>query len=115
SESDAVEPVSDTVRPSAGWSALPPIQRVTAGAAGPVAESGFGGRLTTWQDPSFRGTLSHAVLDGAPGGLVKGVLTASAKPSSGLELPSLTLPVVAYGETADLAAGALPVQRAVQG
>ncbi|MCZ0997144.1 hypothetical protein O1M63_01970 [Streptomyces mirabilis] len=57
------------VRPAA-WPALPPIQRATD-RPGSVADAGFGGRLTTWQNPSFTGTLSHAVLDGAPGGLVR--------------------------------------------
>ncbi|NBM20657.1 hypothetical protein, partial [Streptomyces sp. GC420] len=78
---------------TAAWPELPPIQRATTGSAAPVADPGFGGRLTTWQNPSFMGTLNHAVLDGAPGGLVKGVLATSAEPASGLELPSLTLPV----------------------
>ncbi|MGW4024180.1 hypothetical protein ACWEEL_22770, partial [Streptomyces sp. NPDC005009] len=83
---------------TAGWPGLPPIQRATARPSWPVADSGFGGRLSTWQNPAFTGTLSHAVLDGAPGGLVQGVLTASARPSPGLELPALSLPVAAPGE-----------------
>ncbi len=82
------------VRPAA-WPSLPPIQRATAG-RGSVADSGFGGRLTTWQNPSFTGTLSHAVLDGAPGGLVRGVLATPALPASGLELP---LALLAGGDT----------------
>ncbi|MFE2473505.1 hypothetical protein [Streptomyces mirabilis] len=81
------------VRPAA-WPALPPIQRATD-RPGAVADAGFGGRLTTWQNPSFTGTLAHAVLDGAPGGLVKGLLAAPVGPASGLELPSLSLPVAA--------------------
>ncbi|WP_159394812.1 hypothetical protein [Streptomyces sp. H-KF8] len=80
---------------TAAWPGLPPIQRATARPSWPVADSGFGGRLSTWQNPAFTGTLSHAVLDGAPGGLVQGVLTTSAQPSPGLELPSLSLPVAA--------------------
>ncbi|MFE2139517.1 hypothetical protein ACFW9X_41145, partial [Streptomyces sp. NPDC059466] len=87
---------------AAAWPSLPPIQRATAG-RGSVADSGFGGRLTTWQNPSFTGTLSHAVLDGAPGGLVRGVLATPALPASGLELPSLSLPVATPAETADRA------------
>ncbi|MFC8388181.1 hypothetical protein ACFUI1_05300, partial [Streptomyces sp. NPDC057238] len=83
---------------TAAWPGLPPIQRATARPSWPVADSGFGGRLSTWQNPAFTGTLSHAVLDGAPGGLVQGVLTASARPSPGLELPALSLPVAAPGE-----------------
>ncbi|GDY71744.1 hypothetical protein SAV31267_012290 [Streptomyces avermitilis] len=101
---------ADVVR-AAAWPSLPPIQRATAG-SGSVADAGFGGRLTTWQNPSFTGTLSHAVLDGAPGGLVKGVLAPTARPASGLELPSLSLPVASPGEeeSAD-GAGPLPVRR----
>ncbi|MDX3616478.1 hypothetical protein [Streptomyces europaeiscabiei] len=70
--------------------------------------------MSTWQNPSFTGTLSHAVLPGAPGGLVKDVLTTSAAPVAGLELPSRTLPV-AYEEPearADPPADPRPVQRA---
>ncbi len=77
---------------TAGWAGLAPMQRAAVRQPG-VADAGFGGRLSTWQNPSFTGTLSHAVLDGAPGGLVKDVLTTSAKPVPGLELPSHTLPV----------------------
>ncbi|MGW4105515.1 hypothetical protein, partial [Streptomyces sp. NPDC004976] len=76
---------------TAAWPALPPIQRATARPSWPVADPGFGNTLSTWQTPAFTGTLSHAVLDGAPGGLVQGVLTASARPSPGLELPALSL------------------------
>jgi len=79
--------------PSAGWSALPPIQRATTDGRPGVADAGFAARLTTWQNPSFTGTLSHAVLDDAPSGLVKGVLVESRGPGTGLELPSLSLPL----------------------
>lgn len=96
------------VRPAA-WPALPPIQRATD-RPGAVADAGFGGRLTTWQNPSFTGPLSHAVLDGAPGGLVKGLLAAPVGPASGLELPSLSLPVALPVESGE-ETGALPVQR----
>ncbi|MGW3853083.1 hypothetical protein ACWD74_39605, partial [Streptomyces fagopyri] len=89
---------------AAAWPSLPPLQRATAG-RGSVADSGFGGRLTTWQNPSFTGTLSHAVLDGAPGGLVRGVLATPALPASGLELPSLALPVAAPEEPSDHVGG----------
>ncbi|OSP41286.1 hypothetical protein B7767_21760, partial [Streptomyces sp. 13-12-16] len=95
---DGGDGASAAVARTAAWPGLPPIQRATARPSWPVADSGFGGRLSTWQNPAFTGTLSHAVLDGAPGGLVQGVLTASARPSPGLELPSLSLPVAAPGE-----------------
>ncbi|MGW1840880.1 hypothetical protein ACWCQH_31195, partial [Streptomyces sp. NPDC002067] len=62
---------ADTGRPAtAGWSALPPIQRAFADRADTVADRGFGPSLTTWQNPSFTGTLTHAVLDGGPGGRI---------------------------------------------
>ncbi|MEU9785041.1 hypothetical protein AB0H92_29460, partial [Streptomyces phaeochromogenes] len=99
-----------------GWVGLPPIQRAAVGRTG-VADSGFGGRLSTWQNPSFTGTLSHAVLDAAPGGLVRNALTTSARPVSGLEPPSHTLLPVrseepeAPGDVRD-AAAPVPVQRA---
>ncbi|MCZ4506915.1 hypothetical protein O3Q52_01565, partial [Streptomyces sp. ActVer] len=102
----------------AGWVGLPPIQRAAVGRTG-VADSGFGGRLSTWQNPSFTGPLSHAVLDGAPGGLVRNALTTSARPVSGLEPPSHTLLPVrsdepeAPGDVRDDAAPIpVPVQRA---
>ncbi|WP_218781402.1 hypothetical protein, partial [Streptomyces griseiscabiei] len=70
--------------------------------------------MTTWQNPSFAGTLSHAVLPGAPGGLVRDVLTTSAVPVAGLELPSRTLPVASDEPEprADVPGDARPVQRA---
>lgn len=105
--SDSGGGTGDRVVRSAAWSSMPPIQRALAG-PGSVADSGFGGRLTTWQNPSFTGTLSHAVLDGAPGGLVRGTATTSALPASGLELPSLSLPVAPPVDTA----GPVPAGRA---
>ena len=106
-----------------GWQGLPPIQRATAGSSGPaVAIADFGSRLVTWQNPSFVGPLSHAVLDGAPGGLLRDALTPAAAPSGGgLGLPVLSLPVavaddVPEGERADTAGvrpPGFPVQRAV--
>ncbi|MDX3283863.1 hypothetical protein PV435_47605, partial [Streptomyces scabiei] len=80
-----------------------------------VADAGFSGRLSSWQNPSFTGTLTHAVLPGAPGGLVRDVLTTSATPVAGLELPSRTLPVASEepATRADAPGGdARPVQRA---
>lgn len=75
------EPAAGSGTPAApderqGWSALPPIERVLAQPARhTVAAPDFAGTLTTWQNPSFTGTLSHAVLDGAPTGLIRNVLT----------------------------------------
>lgn len=54
------------------WAGLPPIRLVTlTPARQTVASSEFGGSLTAWQNPSFSGTLSHAVLADAPTGLIK--------------------------------------------
>lgn len=54
------------------WAGLPPIRLVTlTPAEQTVASSEFGGSLTAWQNPSFSGTLSHAVLADAPTGLIK--------------------------------------------
>ncbi|MDV6289362.1 hypothetical protein R2F25_20790 [Streptomyces sp. UP1A-1] len=49
----------------AAWTGLPPIQRATGDRRAGVADSGFGGRLPTWQNPSFSGVPSPAVLDPA--------------------------------------------------
>lgn len=61
---------------AAAWPTLPPIQRAAAGRTSGVADAGFGGRLATWQNPSFTGTGFHAVLDAAPGGLMSSLRTA---------------------------------------
>ncbi|RNG26012.1 hypothetical protein EEJ42_16430, partial [Streptomyces botrytidirepellens] len=81
-------------RAADAWAGIPPIQS-TAAARPPrgVADPAFGGSLTTWQNPSFTGTLSHAVLDGAPGGLIRGALSTSGSPSPDLGAPSLALPM----------------------
>ncbi|MDX2700685.1 hypothetical protein, partial [Streptomyces ipomoeae] len=71
--------------------------------------------MTTWQNPSFTGTLSHAVLREAPAGLVKDVVTTPGRPVPGLEPPSLTLPVANDEPPLPVNASAtaeLPIQRA---
>ncbi|MET9109841.1 hypothetical protein ABZX29_25135, partial [Streptomyces zhihengii] len=65
----------------AAWSGLPPIQRATADGPTGVADAGFGGRLPTWQNPSFSRAPSPAVLDPAAG-LLPGAL-AGASGSAG--------------------------------
>ncbi|MER7187444.1 hypothetical protein ABT404_49655, partial [Streptomyces hyaluromycini] len=82
---------------TAAWSGLPPIQRAL-GTGGPVADAGFGGRLPTWQNPSFTATRSHAVLDGESsarlaGGGLAGTPGAGAGAMSGLERPVQALPL----------------------
>ncbi|KIF75173.1 hypothetical protein QR77_17060, partial [Streptomyces sp. 150FB] len=84
-----------------------------------VASANFASTLTTWQNPSFSGTLSHAVLDGAPTGLIRDVLKPAGTPggrSGRLGEPALSLPVAVEApdepEEAGEVAG-IPVQRAV--
>ncbi|MFE2857198.1 hypothetical protein ACFXJO_39530, partial [Streptomyces lavendulae] len=77
----------------AAWSGLPPLRRTAGHAPAGVADAAFGGRLPTWQNPSFTRGSSPAVLDPAAGrGLLSGALTESARPVPGLERPSLALP-----------------------
>ncbi|RDG35467.1 hypothetical protein DVH02_25140, partial [Streptomyces corynorhini] len=78
-----------------GWAGLPPIQRATwAPARQTVASAEFGGSLATWQNHSFSGPLSHAVLDGAPTGLIKDALSPAVGSSpGGLGEARLSLPV----------------------
>ncbi|MER6853670.1 hypothetical protein ABT333_39325, partial [Streptomyces flaveolus] len=67
----------------AAWTALPPIQRSTGGRRPGVADAGFGGRLPTWQNPSFSGAPSPAVLDPAAGhGLLSGAFAEPARPGA---------------------------------
>lgn len=91
------------------WAGLPPIRLVTlTPARQTVASSEFGGSLTAWQNPSFSGTLSHAVLADAPTGLIKD--TQSYPPGPGparLDEPRLSLPAAAPEGGADAGAAAV--------
>ncbi|MGI5519182.1 hypothetical protein [Streptomyces sp. CA-106131] len=87
--------------PAAAWPALPPIQRAVAGGTSGVADPGFGGRLATWQNPSFTGTLSHAVLDGGLGSLVGDLLSSRSHPAAPLPQSFPALPVPAPPRPAD--------------
>ncbi|MEW2235086.1 hypothetical protein AB0886_23450, partial [Streptomyces sp. NPDC024062] len=91
------------------WAGLPPIRLVTlTPARQTVASSEFGGSLTAWQNPSFSGTLSHAVLADAPTGLIKD--TQSFTPGPGparLDEPRLSLPAAAPEGGADAGATAV--------
>ncbi|MDX6329727.1 MAG: hypothetical protein QOI83_2110, partial [Streptomycetaceae bacterium] len=98
-----------------GWSGLPPIQRATAEPSRhAVASADFASSLASWQNPSFTGSLSHAVLDGAPTGLIRDALTPASAgatgPSGRLGEPALSLPL-AVAETDDAAGPS--VQRVV--
>ncbi|MHA6761771.1 hypothetical protein [Streptacidiphilus sp. PAMC 29251] len=108
-------PAAAAVGGRPGWAGLPPIQRATARPARyTVASSDFAQSLTTWQNPSFSGTLSHAVLDGAPTGLIRGVLApAVAGPSGGLGEPALSLPVAVEAADDVAEAADVAVQRTV--
>ncbi|NGO73757.1 hypothetical protein G5C65_36670, partial [Streptomyces sp. SB3404] len=83
------------------WTGLPPIQRSTSGSRAPVADAGFGGRLPTWQDPSFVGAPSLVgVRNTAPGGLLQEAPSAPARPVTGLEHPMDALPSPSAAEPA---------------
>ncbi|MET8735471.1 hypothetical protein ABZV88_15055, partial [Streptomyces tendae] len=88
----------------AAWTGLPPIQRTTGADRTGVADAAFGGRLPTWQDPSFSRAPSPAVLDpGAGDSLLSGAFDASARRTSSSSVSSST-PLARP-------AGAPPVQR----
>ncbi|MET9972410.1 hypothetical protein ABZZ80_42660, partial [Streptomyces sp. NPDC006356] len=77
---------STTAPVGAAWLGLPPIQRATGDGPTGVADTGFGGRLPTWQNPSFTGAPSLAILNPASGGsLLSAVLPGSARPAAGRE------------------------------
>ncbi|MZE68493.1 hypothetical protein GTW93_05815, partial [Streptomyces sp. SID5789] len=58
-----------------------------------MADAGFGGRLPTWQNPSFTGAPSPAVLDPSSGdGMLSGAVGTPSRPAAGLEHPARSLP-----------------------
>ncbi|MYR58803.1 hypothetical protein GTY54_22015, partial [Streptomyces sp. SID625] len=90
-------PAAPEARPAVApsWIGLPAIQRALGPNPGGVADSGFGGRLPTWQNPSFTATVSHAVLDGRTSAVLGGGPAAHpvpASPVTGLERPAPALP-----------------------
>src|SRR4051794_12801106 len=102
---------------AASWPALAPIQRALGATTGPggVADAAFGGRLLTWQNPSFMGTASHSVLDGRSSALLAGSAPrTSARPTPGLERPSPALPL-AGSEPAVQRAPAVPLRALPRG
>ncbi|MEW1865701.1 hypothetical protein AB0399_35920, partial [Streptomyces sp. NPDC088194] len=89
------------VRPSGppGWSALPPIQRASAHPSRhTIAAADFGGTLSAWQNPSFTGELAHVVLDDAPTGLIRDVLTPAPAAVHRTGQPPVALPVAVVGD-----------------
>ncbi|MBX9367055.1 hypothetical protein, partial [Streptomyces sp. WAC04114] len=88
---------------TASWSGLPPIRRALASGQGSgVADAGFGGRLPTWQNPSFMGMTSHAVLDGRSSAVLGDAprRPTSGRPVSGLERRAGALPLVPLAPSA---------------
>src|SRR5688500_18449245 len=56
-----------------GWAFLPPIQRALDTPIEPVTRpASFPAELPAWRSPSFTGTLSHAIVDTVPGGVIDG-------------------------------------------
>lgn len=56
-----------------GWAFLPPLQRTLDTPIAPITRpTSFPGELPTWRSPVFTSTLSHAVVDTMPGGIVDG-------------------------------------------
>ena len=56
-----------------GWAFLPPIQRTLSTPIAPVTRPAeVPAELSAWRSPAFTDSLSHAVVDTAPGGRVDG-------------------------------------------
>src|SRR4051812_6899424 len=56
-----------------GWAFLPPIQRTLAPPIASVTRpTEFPTELSAWRSPAFTDSLSHAVVDTTPGGLIDG-------------------------------------------
>ncbi|MEU0138214.1 hypothetical protein ABZ172_29910, partial [Streptomyces sp. NPDC006296] len=102
-----------------GWTGLPPIQRaMLTPARQTVASAEFAGSLTAWQNHSFSGTLSHAVLDDAPTGLIKDVASFAlgSNPAAGATLsPVAPAPAAPARGEGDAAGDAPAARRAWQG
>ncbi len=77
-----------------GWAFLPPIQRSLDTPIAPVTRpTDFPSELSAWRSPSFTSSLSHAVVDTAPGGIVDGDGGGVGAPTAtaALHPPELTL------------------------
>jgi hypothetical protein len=76
-----------------GWAFLPPIQRTLAPPIAPVTRPAeFPAELSAWRSPAFTDSLSHAVVDTAPGGLIDGDGDGLGHPTSrSVPAPELTL------------------------
>ena len=80
---------------AASWPGLPQIQRAVVSGRAEVADARFGGRLPTWQNPSFTSTASPTVLDGRASATLGGDAprTAVGRPVTGLERHAGALPL----------------------
>jgi hypothetical protein len=76
-----------------GWAFLPPIQRTLDTPISPVTRpTAFPAELPAWRSPAFTSTLSHAVVDTVPGGVVDGDGNGLGEPSHTVgPAPELTL------------------------
>src|SRR5215218_3038814 len=76
-----------------GWAFLPPIQRTLDTPIAPLTRpTSFPAELPVWRSPAFTSTLSHAVVDTLPGGVVDGDGGGSGEPSHTVgPAPELTL------------------------
>jgi hypothetical protein len=76
-----------------GWAFLPPIQRTLDTPIAPVTRpTTFPAELPAWRSPAFTSTLSHAVVDTVPGGVVDGDGNGLGEPSHTVgPAPELTL------------------------
>ncbi len=91
----AARPASDAPAPPSpmGWAFLPPIQRtLTPGIAPVTRPAEFPTELSAWRSPAFTGSLSHAVVDTTPGGLIDGDGHGLGQPTNtSVPSPELTL------------------------
>ena len=70
-----------------GWSDLPPLQRSVAAPALVTAPSRFAADLVSWQNPSMRTVIGHAVSADAPSGSGEGLAEPAAAATRDEPLP----------------------------
>ena len=111
-----VAPAAPPVVADPGWRALPPVQRVLAEGAQPVARLGdFAGSLATWQSPRMLSGLEHGRGPSAPAGSVAGIVDVAGGAPGPTSLPASPGDVVPlHGGSAARAAGVEVVQRSVR-
>ena len=79
--------------PAMGWAFLPPIQRSLAAPMPSITRPhAFPAELPAWRSPAFTGPATHAVVDGAPGGVIDADGGGLGRPTpSPVAAPELTL------------------------